>query len=471
MHGNGSHRRDSAEANHARHEGMDSPTTSPSDLVAQRRHEKWLMGSMVAATVCLVAAIGPGFANSTLDDHPVQRWVQPLPLPEPETIATDTHDHAHDAADVATAPTPSEWRVVEIKPGQTMGAVFASLSLSNTTLHRLLEHKSLREPLTRVRAGARFEFNISADGDLRGLRFERDEASFVTVHVDDNTLREEVTQRDIQRRINMGNGVIEGSLFGAASKAGLSTGTVLELAKVFGYDIDFTQDLRVGDSFSVVYEEIYRDGERLRGGDIIAASFMNQGKRYHAFRYTFADGRSEYFDLDGRPMKKSFLRVPVEFTRISSLFTTARRHPVLGTMRAHKGVDYAARSGTPIMAAGEGRVSFAGWQNGYGHTVIVDHGRGYTTLYAHLSKFGKYKKGTRVRQGDTIGYVGKSGLATGPHLHYEFRVNGAHRDPLKMTLPKPEPLPRTELARFQQQTQPLLAKLEVLDGKQRYAAR
>ena len=384
-------------------------------------------------------------------------------LPRPEALFANI-DHTPPKADWMDVP-------VEIKPGQTMGAVFASLSLSNTTLHRLLEHKSLREPLTRVRAGARFEFNISADGDLRGLRFERDEASFVTVHVDDNTLREEVTQRDIQRRINMGNGVIEGSLFGAASKAGLSTGTVLELAKVFGYDIDFTQDLRVGDSFSVVYEEIYRDGERLRGGDIIAASFMNQGKRYHAFRYTFADGRSEYFDLDGRPMKKSFLRVPVEFTRISSLFTTARRHPVLGTMRAHKGVDYAARSGTPIMAAGEGRVSFAGWQNGYGHTVIVDHGRGYTTLYAHLSKFGKYKKGTRVRQGDVIGYVGSSGLATGPHLHYEFRVNGAHRDPLKMTLPKPEPLPKAELARFQQQTQPLLAKLELLDAKRHYAAR
>ena len=450
--------------------GESAPASATHAPGQRPRHERWLLASAVAATVSFIAAIGPGFAMATGDDHSIQRWVQPLPLPEPDAeIAASASEEA--GAIAAEIPAAVEWRTVEIKPGQTMGAVFASLSLSNTTLHRLLEHKSLREPLTRVRAGARFEFNISADGDLRGLRFERDEASFVTVHVDDNTLREEVTQRDIQRRINMGNGVIEGSLFGAASKAGLSTGTVLELAKVFGYDIDFTQDLRVGDSFSVVYEEIYRDGERLRGGDIIAASFMNQGKRYHAFRYTLADGRSEYFDLDGRPMKKSFLRVPVEFTRISSLFTTARRHPVLGTMRAHKGVDYAARSGTPIMAAGEGRVSFAGWQNGYGHTVIVDHGRGYTTLYAHLSKFGKYKKGTRVRQGDVIGYVGSSGLATGPHLHYEFRVNGAHRDPLKMTLPKPEPLPKAELARFQQQTQPLLAKLELLDAKRHYAAR
>ncbi|MCX7557457.1 M23 family metallopeptidase [Xanthomonadaceae bacterium JHOS43] len=435
-----------------------------------RRREQWLMGSVVAATMLLTAAIGPGFASATLDNHEVQRWVQPLPLPEPDANAADKEGDAPAAVESA-APPASEWHVVEIKPGQTMGAVFASLSLSSTQLHRLLERPMLREPLTRVRAGARFEFDITADGSLRGLRFERDEASILTVRIDGNSISENIVQRDIQHRINMASGVIEGSLFGAASKAGLGNGTVLELAKVFGYDIDFTQDLRVGDSFSVVYEEIYRDGERLRGGDIIAASFVNQGKRYHAFRYAFADGRSEYFDLDGRPMKKSFLRVPVEFSRISSLFTTARRHPVLGTMRAHKGVDYAARSGTPIMAAGEGRISFAGWQNGYGHTVIIDHGRGYTTLYAHLSKFGGYRKGSRVRQGDVIGYVGSSGLATGPHLHYEFRVNGAHRDPLKMTLPKPEPLPKAELARFREQTQPLLAKLDLLDAKPRYAAR
>lgn len=449
---------------HPRHRRDASSPASP----VQSRCEKWLLASMVAATVSLTAAIGPGFANASLDDYHVQRWVQPLPLPEPEAVLAEPDADVSRSVEVPDVP---QWRQVEIQSGQTMGAVFSSLSLSHRQLHRLLEQPSLREPLTRVRAGARFEFDIGADNTLRGLRFERDEASYVTVLIDGDSIQEQVTERDIQYRVNMASGQIEGSLFGAASKAGIGNGTVLELAKVFGYDIDFTQDLRVGDRFSVVYEEVYRDGERLRSGDIVAASFLNQGKLYHAFRYTFADGRSEYFDREGRPMKKSFLRVPVEFTRISSQFTTARKHPVLGTMRAHRGVDYAARTGTPIMAAGEGRVSFAGWQNGYGHTVIIDHGRGYTTLYAHLSKFGKYRKGSRVRQGDTIGYVGSSGLATGPHLHYEFRVNGAHRDPLKVTLPKPEPLPKSELARFQQQTQPLLAKLEMLDGKQRYAAR
>jgi len=444
-------------------------TTPATGARARRRHERWLLASMVATTVLLTAAIGPGFASAGLDDYEVQRWVQPLPLPAPEAVA-DTSELVS-AAETATSAEPApEWRSVEIKSGQTMGSVFASLDLPAALLHRLLQRPGLRNALTRVRAGARFEFDIAPDGSLRGLRFERDEASVVTVWVEAGTISEEITQRDIQSRIQMASGVIEESLFGAAAEAGIGHGTVLELAKVFGYDIDFTRDLRVGDRFDLVYEEIYRDGERLRGGDIIAASFVNQGKAYHAFRYTFADGRSAYFDLEGRPMKKSFLRVPVEFTRISSRFTTARKHPVLGTMRAHRGVDYAARNGTPIMAAGDGRIRFSGWMNGYGRTIIIDHGRGYSTLYGHMSRLGSYKTGSRVRQGNTIGYVGSSGLATGPHLHYEFRINGSHRDPLQVTLPKPEPLPKSELARFQEQTRPLLAKLEMLEGKRRYAA-
>lgn len=429
-----------------------------------RHPERWLLGAMILATASLTAAIGPGFVEPTETEHEVQRWIQPLPLPEPETPVQDENAEA-------AAPQMLEWRTVKIRPGQTMGNVFASLSLPNALLHRLLEQSDLRGPLTRMRVGAQFDFSIDADGKLHAMRFERDESTLITLHFDGDSIAREETKRDLQQRVRATSGTIQGSLFGAASKAGISHGTVLELAKIFGYDIDFTQDLRVGDSFSLVYEEVYRDGERLRDGDIIAASFINQGKRYQAFRHTFADGRVEYFDQDGRPLKKSFLRVPVEFSRISSLFTTARKHPILGKMRAHKGVDYAARSGTPIMAAGEGRISFSGWQNGYGQTVVIDHGRGHTTLYAHLSRFGKYRNGARVRQGDIIGYVGRTGLATGPHLHYEFRINGVHRDPLKVTLPKAEPLPGAELARFRAQNQALMAQLDQLDAQRQYAAK
>lgn len=466
MHGHDEHHPDDVTADQpVLNARKDASPPQPIPPPRSRSAERWLLGSLIAATVSLTAAIGPGFANAPQGDYEVQRWVQPLPLPEPEAII---EDEAAEVVEVAPQELP-EWRTVEIKRGQTMGTVFSSLSLPAPLLHRLLEQPGLRKPLTQMRVGSRFEFNIDDQGQLRALRFERDEASLVTVHIDGDTITKEITTRDIQHRVRVASGVIQGSLFGAASKAGIGNGTVLEMAKVFGYDIDFTQDLRAGDTFSVVFDEIYRDGERLRTGGIIAASFTNQGKRYQAFRYTFADGRVEYFDQDGRPLKKNFLRVPVEFSRISSLFTAARKHPILGKMRAHKGVDYAARTGTPIVAAGDGRVSFAGWQSGYGHTLVIDHGRGHTTLYAHLSKFGKHKNGARVRQGDVIGYVGSSGLATGPHLHYEFRINGVHRDPLKVTLPKPEPLDKVEMARFREQTQAVLAQLEMLDAQRQYA--
>ena len=434
------------------------------------RREHWMLASLFATATTLVAAIAPGFANATRQPVEPVLITQPLALPEIEAPAgIATQDVASDDF-VAESDEPN-WQTVTVKSGQTLGDIFASLDLPTSTMHRLLAHPGCKDPLTRIRPGTQFHFDIASPGELRAVRFDRDEASRVTLSLAGEKITESVQQRDIQRRIQMASGEIKGSLFGAGAEAGLSNGAIVELAKVFGYDIDFAQDLRVGDSFSVVYEEVYRDGERLRAGDILAATFVNQGKRYNAFRYEFADGRQEYFDGEGRPMKKSFLRIPIEFARISSLFTSSRKHPVLGITRAHKGVDYAAGSGTPIMTAGDGRISFAGWKNGYGRTVIVDHGRGYTTLYAHMSRFGKAKTGARVGQGDVIGYVGASGLASGPHLHYEFRVAGVHRDPLKVTLPKPEPLPRAELARFQLQTQPMLAKLQLIEGGRAYAAR
>jgi murein DD-endopeptidase MepM/ murein hydrolase activator NlpD len=446
-----------------------APATMASRVLAVRawRREHVVLATLFASVTTLVAAIAPGFANANRPSTEPVLVTQPLVLPEASVIAPASDEMDGTDASLASAA----WQTITVQPGQTLGGIFASLELPATTLHRLLDQPGVREPLSRIRAGTQFHFLIEAPGQLRALRFDRDEASRVVLYFDADAITQEVEKRDLQHRIRMARGEIEGSLFGAGAKAGLSNGAIVELAKVFGYDIDFTQDLRVGDRFSVVYEEVYRDGERLRAGDILAATFVNQGKQYTAFRYQFADGRTEYFDDTGRPLKKSFLRVPVEFSRISSLFSTARKHPILGRVRAHQGVDYAASTGTPIMAAGEGRIAFAGWKNGYGRTVIVDHGRGYTTLYGHMSRFGKAKTGARVRQGETIGYVGMSGLASGPHLHYEFRINGAHRDPLKVTLPKPEPLPHSEMARFRLQTQPMLAKLQLIDGGRAYASR
>jgi murein DD-endopeptidase MepM/ murein hydrolase activator NlpD len=439
------------------------PTEAPQQsrralsALSRFRREHWFLASMLATVSTFVVLTIPGFAGASLEPrNPAREYLQ-LDLPELALAA--------DAAVEATTPpaAASEWTLVTVKPGQTLGAIFAEQGLSATLMHRLLEHPGAREPLTRFRPGAEFAFQIDA-GTLRALRFDRDEATRVVLHVDGDDIREEKVEREVQRRVQMASGTISESLSEATARAGMSTASMLEMAKVFGYDIDFAQDLRVGDSFHVVYEDIYRDGERLRGGDILAATFVNQGKTYQVFRYTFADGKTEYYDGDGRPMKKSFLRMPIDFARLSSRFSNARRHPVLGTVRAHRGVDYAAPTGTQIKAAGDGRITFAGWRNGYGRTVILDHGNGVTTLYAHMSRFSSYKTGARVSQGATIGYVGASGLASGPHLHYEFRVHGVHRDPLTVTMPKPQPLPAGELARFRQQTQPMLARLQQMQA-------
>lgn len=439
-----------------------TPTSArlPLSALARFRREHWFLASMLATVSTFVVLTIPGFAGASLEPQNAARTSLELELP---TLAELADADAEPGAQVPAAVAVDAWTAVTVKPGQTLGAIFSAQGLSATLMHRLLEHPGAREPLTRFRPGTEFAFQIE-DGELRALRFDRDEATRVVLHVDGDDIREEKIEREVQRRVQMASGTITESLSEATARAGMSTASMLEMAKVFGYDIDFAQDLREGDSFHVVYEDIYRDGERLRGGDILAATFVNQGKTYQVFRYTFADGKTEYYDAEGRPMKKSFLRMPIDFARLSSRFSNARRHPVLGTVRAHRGVDYAAPTGTPIKAAGDGRITFAGWRSGYGRTVILDHGNGVTTLYAHMSRFSNYKTGARVSQGNTIGYVGASGLASGPHLHYEFRVHGVHRDPLTVTMPKPQPLPAAELARFREQSQPMLARLQQMQA-------
>ncbi len=373
------------------------------------------------------------------------------------------------AGNPADAVVGSSWQIVQVQSGQTLGAVFEQMGVPASVMHAVLQQPSARGPLSRLRAGAEISFDLANDGSLRGLRFDRDESSKVELHLADGKITETVIERPLESRVMVASGEITSSLYADGAKAGLSNAAINQMANAFSYDIDFTQDLRDGDRFQVVYEEIWRDGERLRSGGVIAASFINRGKEYTALRYQ-RNGKDEYFDLSGRPLKKSFMRMPIEFARISSRFNPRRRHPVLGTVRAHRGVDYAAGTGTPIMAAGDARVSFVGWQNGYGRTVVLDHGNGTTTLYGHMSRFGKYKTGSRVQQGGVIGFVGMTGLASGPHLHYEFRIKGVHRDPLTVTMPKPEPLAGADLARFRAATAPAMAQLKRVEGV-RLAAR
>lgn len=366
----------------------------------------------------------------------------------------------------------ADWHEVKVQSGDSLGKIFAALGLPAALMYQVLEASPKAAELKRLRAGQRLAFRIDGGAVLRAIRFDPTLTQRVTIELADGDIKTDVLERPLQRRVTLGAGTVTSSLFAAADDAGMSDATIVQLAKVLAYDIDFARDIQRGDHFSVVYQENFQDGERFGGGEILAATFINKGKRFTAVRHVGADGKIEHFSADGRPLRKAFLRTPLEFSRISSRFSMGRLHPILGRMRAHRGVDYAAPTGTPIMASGDGLVTFRGWQSGYGNTVIIDHGSSKTTLYGHLSRFGKgLRKGQRVRQGEKIGYVGMTGLATGPHLHYEFRLNGSHRDPLTVVLPPAEPLRGAQLAAFKTAAEPLLAKLDLIDENQTLLAK
>jgi len=379
--------------------------------------------------------------------------------------ATTTIALALPPAPVSDAAPQEDWRTVRVRAGQTLGSVFADLGLPASAMHRVLEVSEVEQLASRLRIGSELAFDIGPDGNLRGLRFDTDETRRIELAVSETGIERQVIERPLETRTVVAAGEIRSSLFADGARAGLSAPVMNSMVQALQFDIDFAQDLRVGDQFQLVYEELWREGERLRDGSVVAVRFINQGRTFNALRFE-RNGNKEFFDLDGRPLRKSFLRTPIEFARVSSGFGS-RRHPVLNRIRMHRGVDYAAPIGTPIFAAGDGRVKFAGWQGGFGRTVILDHGNGITTLYAHMSRLGAYRVGQRVRQGTTIGFVGMSGLATGPHLHYEFRVRGVHKDPLRVTLPKPEPLKGPLLAEFRRATAPAMAQLERIGGVQR----
>jgi murein DD-endopeptidase MepM/ murein hydrolase activator NlpD len=325
--------------------------------------------------------------------------------------------------------------------------------------------------LTRIFPKDTIRILTDDNGKLQALRYEIDPETYLMIERENGELAANEYKHNIEKRNAHALGTIESSLFLAANKAGISENIIMELAGIFGWDIDFALDIRKGDSFKVLYEEIYRNGEKIKDGDILAAEFINDGEVYRAVKYTNPKtDRAEYYTPEGKSMRKEFLRTPVNFTRISSRFTTKRYHPVLHRFRSHKGVDYAAKRGTPIRAAGDGKVVFKGKKGGYGRVVMIQHGSKYTTVYAHLNSYNKHiRVGKKVKQGQTIAYVGSSGLATGPHLHYEFRVNGAHRNPLTVRLPSSEPIPKSYLDTFEQTTAPVLAQLDLLSRETQLA--
>ncbi len=366
---------------------------------------------------------------------------------------------------------PKQWREFKVKSGDSLAKLFKRAEIKPQQLDELMKSGKAVKTLRKIFPKDIIRVLSDDAGILQALRYDIDHKSYLMVERTSGVLVAKTYNHQIETRQANASGVIESSLFLAAQEAGISQNIIMELANVFGWDIDFALDIRKGDNFTVLYEELFRSGEKISDGDILAAEFTNNGKTYRAVRYTNPQtNRSEFFTPDGKSMRKAFLRTPVDFTRISSRFTVNRYHPILHKVRSHKGVDYAAKSGTPVHSAGDGKVIFKGKKGGYGKVMIVQHGTKYTTLYAHLKTYNrKLKVGSKVKQGQTIAYVGKTGLATGPHLHYEFRVNGTHRNPLTVKLPESSPVPKRYMADFELTTTPVFAQLELVTRSQQVA--
>jgi murein DD-endopeptidase MepM/ murein hydrolase activator NlpD len=353
-----------------------------------------------------------------------------------------------------------DWQYVQVASGDTMEIIFRRLGLSPRLLHEVVHLDERTAGLVDLRPGDEIAFEIDDDDELLALRAEYDDERWLFVERGDGGLTSRLEARNIEVRMAEVEAEITSSLFNAGKNAGLTDNMILRLAGIFGWDIDFALDIRRGDRFALVFEEIYRDGQFLRQGAIVAARFVNRGESFEAIRFDAGDG-PDYYAPDGRPMRKQFLRAPINFTRVSSNFNPRRLHPVTRRIRPHNGTDYAAPTGTPVWAAGDGTVIEAGYTRANGNYIFLKHGNHIVTRYLHLSKK-HVSRGDRVRQGQTIGRVGATGLATGPHLHYEFLVHGRHRDPRTVDLPEAEPLPEAVLPEFKAHAEPWLAKLERL---------
>jgi murein DD-endopeptidase MepM/ murein hydrolase activator NlpD len=373
------------------------------------------------------------------------------------------------APGTSAAGTPSVQPVlagIDVRVGRndTLDAIFRRLKLSLADLASLRSLPGLKARLDSLRPGESLHLT-HRDGELFSLERRLSDAETLKVVRAGDALKADVVANPLETRTRTVSGRIDSSLFESVEAAGAHDVTAVALADIFGWDIDFVLDVRPGDTFVVTYQEIWRDGHYLKDGPVLAASFVNQGREYRAVRYTDPSGTTSYYAPDGRSMRKAFLRAPLEFSRVSSGFNTARMHPILNRIRAHKGVDYAAPIGTPVRAAGDGVVRFAGVMGGYGNLVEIEHTHSITTVYGHLSRFARgLHAGTHVTQGTVIAYVGMTGLATGPHLHYEYRVNGVFKNPQTVPLPAASPINAGYAADFHTHADALLASLDQAAG-------
>jgi murein DD-endopeptidase MepM/ murein hydrolase activator NlpD len=400
-------------------------------------------------------------------------WHAARDQPESPVSAPAPLVYPHDGASTAPVPAPinaplktqqagiASTTLIIVGRNDTMDAIFRRMALDKSDLAAIRNLPGIRQSMDFLKPGDAIQVTHSNDGAIQELSRKVSETQTLKVVRADAGFAAQLISNPVQMRIRTAAATIDSSLFQAAETAEISDMVALKLANVFAWDIDFVLDIRSGDRFTAVYEQVYQDGKYLRDGEVLAAEFVNDGRVYRAVRYTAEDGTSGYYTPEGRPLRKAFLRAPVDFTRVSSGFNPARLHPILNTIRGHMGTDYAAPTGTPVHAAGDGRISFAGVRGGYGKAIVLAHSNSVSTLYGHLSRFAKnLRVGSHVSQGEVIAYVGMTGLATGPHLHYEFLMNGMHKNPQTVRLPGAEPLRAESLQGFRAAAAPLVGKLD-----------
>lgn len=370
-----------------------------------------------------------------------------------------------------TEPTRAlQVRETRIQQGDTLQTLMSRLGVSDAAAFAFLRGSPATAAIFRqMSPGKTLTAEVAPDGSLHALAFPLNGSKDAVLQVQKTAEGFQAEKREavLETRLSLQSAVIRHSLFGAADDAGIPEAVAAQLADIFGGDIDFHRDLRKGDRFSVVYETATHLGKAVRAQKILAAEFVNDGKAYQAFWYRDKEGNGGYYGADGRSLKKAFLRSPLEFSRVTSGFSNARYHPVLRETRAHLGIDYGAPVGTRVRATGDGVVEFVGNQGGYGKVVRIRHAGDKTTVYGHLSGFASgLRNGGRVSQGELIGYVGATGLATGPHLHYEFRVAGVHRNPLTVALPAAQPLQPSQLSVFREHVADMTMQIAAVRGLQ-----
>ncbi len=416
--------------------------------------------AIIAALTILVAAI-PAEEDAIEASVPISLSIAtPAPVAPPPAEAVEP-----------VIETP--WTDVTIRTADSLSRIFERQGIPAADLQHLMASGGSTRELRKILPGKTLSVRQDSKGNLLGLRYQKNALETLVAHRTEQRFESAIETIEPEMITSFKTGKISDSLpslFHAGKHAGLSDNLIMQLAQIFQWDVSFALDLRDGDSFGVLYEEAYVDGEKLKDGKILAAQFTNNGRTHIAVAYVDTDGTRNFYAPDGKSMRKAFIRDPVHFSYVSSSFNPNRLHPIHKRRMPHRGIDYAAASGTPVLASGDGKVVISRRNNASGKYVVIQHGEQYTTKYLHLSRFGTgIRPGARVTQGQTIGYVGATGLATAAHLHYEFLVNGVHRNPRTVSLPKAEPVHVASRGHFQANTTPVLTKLNLLMGHTNFA--